>query len=149
MRVRGLALAERTYYRLDGEIPPGQRFRWDLAQVAKLAPRDLGVYGYLPGEAPVYVPLAVNGGGGLAAWVLGQQRSERYAEARWRVARMDGGHCGPMPAWQALAPPALPGEPLEIPLPAEGAPAFCLAVAVLPERGGGWRQETWRIRTGP
>jgi hypothetical protein len=155
VRVRGLGLPERTYYRLDGEIAPGQRFRWDLSRVARanrLAAADLGLYGYLPGpEAErVYVPLALDPPGELVAAVLGQQRSERYGTVQWRVAglRQDGG-CEAMKGdWKPLPVPEPSGQPVEIPLRDAGT-AFCLQVAARPERGGDWRRGLWRIRAAP
>ena len=151
VQLRGIALPDKTYYRLDGLIPAAGDFRWDLSDAVlprHLHPEDLGLFGRLADQPEVVVPITVGPEPGLSLRV---RDPNPYDKASWRYALRSNSTCAAMPPdWTAIRLPAhrMTGDPVEISLPDTLTGEICLEVATLPEGKAQWKQERWFIRLG-
>ncbi len=153
VRVRGVGIPAKTYYRLDGVIPPGKNFVWPLSEIVKrkhLRADDIGLIGFhgsRGGDETIYVPLDVGGGRQTILRIIG---AERFASVSWRMAFWQGNYCAAMPEkWRKLDPPRFKDEPVEIPLGQDISRNLCVEVAAQPMEGDDWRMASWKIQVRP
>lgn len=150
LRVRGVGIPEKTYYRLDALIPKGGTLEWKLSDVVGpvgLRPDQLGLAAFQEGDPPLYLPLGRDGSGPVTLLAL---PSSPATELYWRSAARKEGRCGPMGKWNTVAPPGGmgPGAPGRIELPANTKGDICLEAQATPRQGSGNLHGLWHIRTG-
>ncbi|MCP4700763.1 MAG: hypothetical protein GY862_28500 [Gammaproteobacteria bacterium] len=152
VRVRAAPLPEKTYYRLDGSLPPGGVLRWplDVLRRGGLKAAEVRLYGYLADKPKIFVPLRA--GKGDTELTMTLRASEDLVKLLWQYAPLRGGNCGAMDNnWQTIEPSGgfESGTAIEIKLPAVNGKGLCVEAAGLPSAGNDWLQPPpWRIRTG-
>ena len=140
VQLRGIALPDKTYYRLDGLIPAAGGFRWVLSDAVRprhLRPENLSLYGRLANKPAVYVPITVGPEPELSLRV---RDPNSYDKVMWRYAQRSNDNCAAMPAWTAVRLPVhrMTGDPVDIPLPDKLTGQICLEVSTLPEGKAKW-----------
>ncbi len=149
--IRGVGMAEKTYYRLDGIIRRGHPFYWQLDDVVKkrkLRANDIGLSGFYESQGrdeQIFVPIDVGVGEKIRVKIIG---SELFVEAYWRHSSLTDGKCGAMAEWSEIKPPAYESRPLELILSGTIGPELCMEVSARPTKGSGWRTGRWKIKSG-
>ena len=155
VRVVGVGIPVKTYYRLDASIPPAGVLVWRLADVVgplALRPDQIGLVAYLDTDPRLYVPLAREEAGldsGPALTLLVRPSAAATA-LYWRSAERLGGTCAAMGPWSSVdTPQGLDrGSPGRIELPAGAAGDLCVEAQAVPTRGGSNLRGLWHIRSG-
>jgi hypothetical protein len=151
LRLRGVAVPEKTYYRLDARLPAGGGLEWRLSDVVipqGLGPDQLGLVALREGEPAVYVPLQAGGSGAVMMLI----RPSRSATALWwRYAPQGSGGCGRMSKWRTAESRwgFDRGAPARVELPDELSGALCVEAQAAPREGGANLKSLWRIHLGP
>ncbi len=150
VRVLGVGIPVKTYYRLDALIPPAGVLEWRLADVVGplgLRPDQIGLVAFVESDPSLYLPLGREKDGAVTLLV---RPSDSATELYWRSAERRAGQCGKMGAWSKLDTPGGldRGSPGRIELPAGTGGDLCLEAQAVPRQGSSNLRGLWHIRTG-
>jgi hypothetical protein len=155
IHLRAIGIPLKTYYRLDAELAPGATLDWPLEVLQRQGIRlsKVGIYGWVPGDPALYVPLVVSpdGSGEQIQPVLRVRPSIDVAKILWRVSELVDGRCAPPGAWQRIEAPSgiHSGRAAAIELPQSSSGALCIWVSAKPKGTGDWLPTMdWRIHVG-
>ena len=151
LRLRGVAIPEKTYYRLDARLPAGGGVDWRLTDVVipqGLRPDQIGLVALREGDSAVYVPLQAGGSG---AFTLLLRPSRSATELWWRYASKGAGGCGGMSKWQKVESHwgFDRGAPAKVELPDGVRGELCMEAQAVPREGSANLKNLWQIHLGP
>ncbi len=158
VQVRAVGIPLRTYYRMDGQIGPGQKLRWPLADVIwrqRLSSGKIGLYGWIGREADkTYVPLrVVPSRHSLAkdkAIRLIFRASLDVESVKWRLSGIKAGFTSRPGPWQDASRYGYRrGRPIPVLLPPGKQGVLVVDVAAKESRQGRWVKCRVRVRVGP
>ena len=161
INIRAVAIPLKTYYRMDSELPPGEKLIWPLRDIlhpGKLTADRVGVFGwtgdrgdkeFFPVRVRQIAPLEDQTGQEADVVTLVVRSSVDVDSFLWRMSERDGDRCLAFGGWQKiLQAPRHAGAPVMIQLP-EGensAEGLCVEVAAKERQSDDWLKLSLRIR---
>lgn len=162
INVRAVAIPLKTYYRMDGELPPGGKLVWpirDILYPGKLTADRIGIFGWIgdtgdrqfvPVRVRQIAPMADPASTETDSAHLVVRSSVDVDSILWRMSESPDERCQAFGRWQEVPQaPRHAGAPVLIRVPetADQTAGICLEVAAKERRSEDWLKLSIRIRT--